>query len=70
MDMENVKCSLDRILAAFELILEDMMEEHRSSNGVPLAFYARTENIYLPALDLIYSNTFSLLKDMDAEARA
>lgn len=70
MDMENVKVTLNRIVTTLGLILDDMGEEHVQSKGVEKAFYARAEDVYLPALDLIQESAFCLLKDMDAEARA
>ena len=67
MDMENVKCSLESILATFGLVLEDMEEEHTASNGVAEAFYTRVEDMYLPALDLLYGATVDLFRQVEAQ---
>ena len=68
MDMENVQCTLERISAAFGLILEDMSQEIVGSSDFMVLFYNRAKEVYIPALDLIYCDTVSMLKDMDAEA--
>ena len=54
MDIENVKCSLQNIVATFNLILEDMGEEHTAADGCADAFYTRVDDVYLPsACDLL-----------------
>ena len=64
--MENVKCSLESILVTFGLILEDMGEEHIADSGCAEAFYTRMDDVYLPALYLIYDSAHNLLKETEA----
>ena len=40
------------------------------SSDFMVLFYNRAKEVYIPALDLIYCDTVSLLQDMDAEAWA
>lgn len=67
MEQETAVCSLEHILATFELILEDMMKEHKASTDYPMVFHTRTEVLYLQALDLIYDSLRSLKKEMDRD---
>ena len=68
MDMENVKFTLNSIVTTLGLILDDMGEEHVASDGCAEAFYARVDEVYIPALDLIQTSAVNLLKGMDVNA--
>ena len=64
-DMEGVSFSLDNIVATFQLVMEDMEQEHlNSKGGLEGNFFARMESVYLPALNLIQCSTFDLQKEV------
>ena len=65
-DLESAQFSLKGIVSALGLILEDLEEEHASSEGIEKAFVARVESVYMPALDLIQYSAVDLLKQMEA----
>lgn len=65
-DLESAQFSLKGIVSALGLILEDLEEEHASSEGIEKAFAARVESVYMPALDLIQYSAVDLLKQMEA----
>ena len=65
-DLESAQLSLKGIVSALGLILEDLEEEHASSEGIEKAFVARVESVYMPALDLIQYSAVDLLKQMEA----
>lgn len=68
MDMENVKFTLNSIVTTLGLILDDMGEEHVAYDGCAEAFYARVDEVYIPALDLIQTSAVNLLKGMEVNA--
>ena len=52
-DMETVRCFLDEINAVFSMIMEDMEQENRDTEGYEKVFHDRANMVYIPALDLI-----------------
>ena len=65
-DLESAQFFLKGIVSTLGLILEDLEEEHASSEGIEKAFVARVESVYMPALDLIQYSAVDLLKQMEA----
>ena len=68
MDMENVKFTLKNITTTLGLILENMGDEHVASEDCTEGFYARMDDVYIPALDLIQDAACGLLKEIEVKA--
>ncbi|MBS6715355.1 MAG: hypothetical protein KH231_07815 [Dialister sp.] len=63
-DMETVRCFLDEINAVFSMIMEDMEQENRDTEGYEKVFHDRANMVYIPALDLIQRSVHDLLKEV------
>lgn len=63
-DMETVRCFLDEINAVFSMIMDDMEQENRDTEGYEKAFHYRANMVYIPALDLIQRSVHDLLKEV------
>ena len=63
-DMETVRCFLDEINAVFSMIMEDMEQENRDTEGDEKVFHDRANMVYIPALDLIQRSVHDLLKEV------
>ena len=63
-DMETVRCFLDEINAVFSMIMEDMEQENRDTEGYEKVFHDHANMVYIPALDLIQRSVHDLLKEV------
>ena len=45
--------------------MEDMEQEHQDAKDYEVCFYARTEDVYIPALNLVLCSLQDLLEKME-----
>lgn len=65
-DMDSVKNSLRIIFATFGPVVEDMEQERQDTKGYEACFYARVDDVYMPALDLLLCSIKDLLDKVEA----
>ena len=65
-DMDGARFSLKAISATFGLIMEDMEQEHQEAEGYEACFYARMDDVYMPALDLLLWSIQDLREKVEA----
>lgn len=65
-DMDSAKNSLRIIFATFGLVVEDMEQERQDTKGYEACFYARVDDVYMPALDLLLCSIKDLLDKVEA----
>ena len=61
-DMDGARFSLKAISTPFGLIMEDMEQE---AKDYEVCFYARTEDVYIPALNLVLCSLQDLLEKVE-----
>lgn len=65
-DMDGARFSLKTIFATFGLIMEDIEQEHQDAKGYEVCFYARMDDVYMPALNCVLCSIQDLLERMEA----
>ena len=66
-DMDGARFSLKTIFAAFGLIMEDIEQEPQDAKDYEVCFYARMDDVYMPALNCVLCSIQNLLEKMEAE---
>jgi len=64
-DMDGARFSLKAISTTFGLIMEDMEQEHQDAKDYEVCFYARMDDVYMPALNCVLCSLQDLLEKME-----